>query len=1151
MSEGYYIGGSETFGESAEEREKCIVRARYQCAKLIGALTFYLVEPVQAPNEAVVTAPGGIVATPQMTLESLANVLFYYLNSKSATQRMCTSWVIKEWALAKTKICGEITPLWLRAEGEPNKLDLYKPLADRCLEALSEPIYFEEMSSLFGRVQLHARDFMSFLRTNQVVFNDAPYAGLNVYTLVQINQLVDEIIGQSLPALKNDAANSKRVTKKTKALIDNLEEKVMFMKKSIGELSSQTNTMSIAVNSSIASAMIAWHYLPEKLNPVARPIMDSIKCEVNEQLQRSSATSLVQLLRLCCERSMLESPSPTVTPVPKIVKNLVVFLCSDRNFTPEVVESSDSTQLGIITLSNMQKISEKVLSFRRCNSTAKNRATEDNAAGGSSRAETAAAPSLNGSSGQPLDQATEKLFEIQRRGATLALCSACKYFAEHLPDRLPVLWEYINQLSHRSLPSTTEEGKVLVQHLQVLEVVGAHISSKLHPSLTALFDFLTSCLESSYIAVRHMAARCYGMLATILPNETMNIVLYRILDQLESPDAVVKRQGAVEAISCVIERLQLNIVPYIVLLIVPMLGRMSDQNESVRMLATQCFAQLIQLMPLDIDHHSRKTEDAGGDAATAAAQENVKPVANGCSTASLKEMLSSSKINFSDELLKRKESERHFLEQLVDISRLDNYELPIPVKAELRTYQQDGLNWLAFLNKYKLHGIIADEMGLGKTLQAICILASDHHYMLKRFKSGESKNPPLPSIVICPPTLTGHWIYEVNKFIDTKHLQPILYSGPPLERATLKNQIKSSLEWKRDATKRKQPRHYTLVIASYDLVRNDIDFFSAIRWNYCILDEGHVIKNGKTKLAKAIKSLPANHRLILTGTPIQNNVLELWSLFDFLMPGFLGTERQFMARYSRPILASRDAKSSSKEQEAGILAMEGLHRQVLPFILRRMKEDVLKDLPPKIIQDYYCELSPLQVQLYEDFSKSRARQSLQDAITKEAATGNEPKPSSARQGNPNYSHIFQSLQYLRKVCNHPKLVLVPSHPQYEKISDRLKAENTTLSDINHAAKLCALKQLLLDCGIGTQTSNASATEPVVNQHRVLVFCQLKSMLDIVEKDLLRAHMPTVTYLRLDGNVPPNDRHSVVHSFNNDPSIDILLLTTQVRRSNFL
>lgn len=201
----------------------------------------------------------------------------------------------------------------------------------------------------------------------------------------------------------------------------------------------------------------------------------------------------------------------------------------------------------------------------------------------------------------------------------------------------------------------------------------------------------------------------------------------------------------------------------------------------------------------------------------------------------------------------------------------------------------------------------------------------------------------------------------MEKFLSQKYLKPLQYNGSPAERERLRSRF----------TK------YNLIIASYDIVRKDIQFFNSIKWNYVILDEGHVIKNGKTRTSSAIKQLIASHRLILSGTPIQNNVLELWSLFDFLMPGFLGTEKQFTARYSRPILASRDPKCSSKEQEAGALAMEALHRQVLPFLLRRMKEDVLDDLPPKITQDYYCELSSLQEQLYDDFSKSQAHQTLE------------------------------------------------------------------------------------------------------------------------------------------------------------------------------
>jgi hypothetical protein len=136
------------------------------------------------------------------------------------------------------------------------------------------------------------------------------------------------------------------------------------------------------------------------------------------------------------------------------------------------------------------------------------------------------------------------------------------------------------------------------------------------------------------------------------------------------------------------------------------------------------------------------------------------------------------------------------------------------------------------------------------------------------------------------------------------------------------------------------------------------------------------MQNPATKISQAVKAIQSQHRLILSGTPIQNNVLELWSLFDFLMPGFLGTEKVFREQYSKPILASKDGKASSQAQEAGALALEALHRQVLPFLLRRVKEDVLGDLPPKIIQDYYCDLSPIQRMLYEACTPQKAHVSI-------------------------------------------------------------------------------------------------------------------------------------------------------------------------------
>lgn len=241
------------------------------------------------------------------------------------------------------------------------------------------------------------------------------------------------------------------------------------------------------------------------------------------------------------------------------------------------------------------------------------------------------------------------------------------------------------------------------------------------------------------------------------------------------------------------------------------------------------------------------------------------------------------------------------------------------------------------------------------------------------------------------------------------------------------------------------------------MLRNDIEELSKYRFNYCILDEGHIIKNPKTKLTKAAKSVQAMHRLILSGTPIQNNVLELWSLFDFLMPGFLGTERQFNERFGKPISASRDAKSSSREQEAGALAMEALHKQVLPFLMRRMKEDVLHDLPPKIIQDYYCELSDLQKSLYEDFAKSEAKEGAEKSLLDEdeESVGKEPKKKGG--------HVFQALQYLRKLVNHPALVLQPKHPQYDNVMKKMQADGMSIRDLKNAPKIQALQYVSFAC----------------------------------------------------------------------------------------
>lgn len=1038
--ENLYLGGSDSLSEGPVSREKAVIRSRMMASSLLGLLAARMTSIDETSNSEVC----------QTSLECLSNILLFHLSSKSAVQRICSGLILIEWAQFAL----------------PDK-QVPKEALEKCTDCLQENVNYDEVTSSLARVHSETREFVALLSQHNILPSNHPMKNnVSSLTVDQINSFVS----QELPQLISE----KKFSAKT---LTSVEEKGKVVHRYLADFIRDHSSIGLFTSAVIASALVSWSFIPDKLNPLIRPLMDSIKKDDRENIQDLSAANLAKLLKQC--------PGPA----PKVIKNLVTFLCCDPNRTPSVFKSvikteneatrSVSTQI-IMTLNKLQKVSERANLFKRSTSVNKSKIP----------ASAEATPEVLTEEG---DLTTNTETMITTRGAATALVEVVKLFGVSLKNDMPCLWTYFDTITRDTgnLDSQTKVQNV-IESLQVLEVTAKYLACDLQSHLVSLLDSLCILLKSTFPEVRHMASRCFGVLSMTIKKEAMNCLIEKVVLDMSSNNEV-ERMGSVEAVACVIEALGLGIVPYIVLLVCPMLSRMSDQCEQVRLLATHCFAQLVQLMPLD----SKDREEA----------------------------VTTEKDDFlTPELLSRKRHERTFLDQLLNPKKLENFEVPIKVNADLRSYQQDGVNWLAFLNKFNLQGILCDEMGLGKTLMSICILASDH--AIKKKKSVKCG----PSLVVCPPTLTGHWAFEVDKFVSKESLSVIHYTGSPPERMRLKDKLHKRYK--------KQLSDSTLVVASYDIVRNDIDFFSSIKWNYCILDEGHIIKNGKTKLSKAIKSLIASHRLILTGTPIQNNVLELWSLFDFLMPGFLGTEKQFMARYSRPILASRDAKSSSKEQEAGVLAMESLHRQALPFILRRMKEDVLKDLPPKIIQDYYCELSPLQSRLYEDFAKSRVKKDLEKEITQTTAGQQESKSSVS-------THVFQALQYLRKVCNHPKLVLNANHAEYQNVQDELTQQKSSLSDINHAAKLVALQQLLQDCGIGVQASSLSGSQPVVNQHRALIFCQLKSMLDIVENDLLKTHLPSVSFLRLDGNIAPGLRHSVVHRFNNDPSIDVLLLTTQV------
>uniref|UniRef100_A0A8D0GH04 B-TFIID TATA-box binding protein associated factor 1 n=1 Tax=Sphenodon punctatus TaxID=8508 RepID=A0A8D0GH04_SPHPU len=1002
-----YIAGADSITEDTAPRDYVVMRARMMAAKLLGALCCCICDL------SVNTVPQEIKPA-----ESLSQLLLFHLNSKSALQRISVALVISEWA-ALQKEC--------KAVG--------LSVQPRLLGVLSEHLYYDEIALPFTRMQNECKQLISSLADAHI--DTASIVSCSVFTIDQANELVTTVFNEVTSAFNLDPK-----------VLQQLDSKRQQVQMTVAETNQEWQVLQLRVHTFAACAVVSMNQLPEKLNPVIKPLMEAVKKEENTLVQNYAALCIAKLLQQCTTRA----PCPNS----KIVKNLCNSLCVDTHLTPLAVcpaqpqSSHDNSKgtnserdgmnhtvtkfRGIITLYRHQKAAFAITSRR----------------GPIPKAPKAQIADLPSSKKLSLTVTLPHEYPFTTRPHSTHCCiKRCVLYRAQCG---------VNPIVHRTAPG-------LIQHL----------------------PHLCMCLQHPNTAVRHMAARCVGVMSKIATMETMNIFLEMVLPWLGAIDDHTKQEGAIEALASVMEQLDVGIIPYIVLLVVPVLGRMSDQTDSVRFMATQCFATLIRLMPLEAGIPDPP--------------------------------------NMSEELIRLKAKERHFLEQLLDGKKLENYKIPVPIKAELRKYQQDGVNWLAFLNKYKLHGILCDDMGLGKTLQSICILAGDHCLRAQEYAQTKMVDcVPLPSLVVCPPTLTGHWVDEVGKFCSKEYLNPLHYTGPPTERARLQHQVKRN----------------NLIVASYDVVRNDVDFFRNIKFNYCILDEGHVIKNGKTKLSKAVKQLTANYRIILSGTPIQNNVLELWSLFDFLMPGFLGTERQFAARYGKPILASRDARSSSREQEAGVLAMEALHRQVLPFLLRRMKEDVLQDLPPKIIQDYYCILSSLQVQLYEDFAKSRVKCDIDETVSSASVTEETEKPKLKATG-----HVFQALQYLRKLCNHPALVLTTQHPEYKKISEQLAAQNSSLRDIQHAPKLSALKQLLLDCGLGNGGSSESGTEAVVAQHRILIFCQLKSMLDIVEHDLLKPHLPSVTYLRLDGSIPPGQRHSIVSRFNNDPSIDVLLLTTHV------
>lgn len=388
--------------------------------------------------------------------------------------------------------------------------------------------------------------------------------------------------------------------------------------------------------------------------------------------------------------------------------------------------------------------------------------------------------------------------------------------------------------------------------------------------------------------------------------------------------------------------------------------------------------------------------------------------------------------------------------QMLGLTEFDPQPVPKVIQADLRTYQFEGVSWLERLRHMHLSGILADDMGLGKTLQAIIAITQN-----------QLKNPKGVSIVVCPTSLVYNWKEEIGKFNPKLRVLPV--DGTPTQRKKLLNDIKQ----------------YDVVITSYSLMQKDVDFYKTITFSYAILDEAQHIKNRGTRNAKSVKLIQAQHRLILTGTPIENSLEELWSLFDFLMPGLLSSYDRFIERYLR------------NPNQPRVKSLEILRRKVSPFILRRMKKDVLSELPPVTEIPYHCHLTESQRELYRSYANS-AREELSQLVKKEGFERIQ-------------IHVLATLTRLKQICCHPAIIAKEKQ------------------EPGDSAKYDMLMELL--------------GALIEGNHRTVIFSQYTKMLQILRDDLQQMG---IKFEYLDGS--SKNRLSIVKKFNEDETIPVFLVS---------
>ena len=387
------------------------------------------------------------------------------------------------------------------------------------------------------------------------------------------------------------------------------------------------------------------------------------------------------------------------------------------------------------------------------------------------------------------------------------------------------------------------------------------------------------------------------------------------------------------------------------------------------------------------------------------------------------------------------------LQQLRNFETIESQVVPVGFNGTLRPYQKAGYDWLLFLNAYKFGGCLADDMGLGKTVQTLALLQEEH-----------DKGVPNASLLIMPTSLIYNWKRESRKF--TPALKIYDYTGTNREKDI------SLFEG------------YDLVVTSYGIIRRDIEELSAYYFNYVILDESQAIKNPSSNISKAVRELNSKHRLILTGTPLENSTLDLWSQMSFVNPGLLGAQSFFKKNYQIPIEKQQSEEHTRK-----------LFNIIKPFILRRHKSQVAKDLPEKIENVYYSSMTEDQRERYEEV-KNQYRNQILSHIDDFGV-------------NKSQMILLQGLTKLRQIANHPKL----TEPDYD-------GESGKMDDM-----LIMMENALAE------------------NHKILIFSQFVKHLSIVKQVVEERG---IDYCYLDGST--KNREEQVERFQNDDNVRLFLIS---------